>query len=161
MPDPAQESEGQVASIVTAAIGFCELGMWQDAWDELDTLPPEQRARPDALRIRLEIFTALERWDLAAILAEGMIERGETSRTTWLQGGKAIRASRGPEAAKAFLLRGTEHLRRDGGFHYAMAQIDYQLGDMDATKFRLSLAFSLDPKLKAVAMGDADLYPIW
>jgi hypothetical protein len=71
---------------ITAAIGFCELAMWQAAWDELETLEPEERALPIVLRVKLGIFIALERWESAVLLAEGMIARSDDSPITWLYG---------------------------------------------------------------------------
>src|SRR3954467_13961710 len=97
---------GRAASIITAAIGYCELSLWQDAWDELETLEPEERARPDVLRIRLGIYIALERYESAAILAESMVAKGDDSPSTWLHGAYAIRRTHCIEDARAFLLRG-------------------------------------------------------
>jgi hypothetical protein len=81
----------RIGTIITAAIGYCELQMYQAAWDELETLEPEERALPEVPRIRLGIFVALERWESATLLAEGMIARGEDSPITWLYGALAIR----------------------------------------------------------------------
>jgi hypothetical protein len=104
-------------SIIGAATGFGELGMWQAAWDEMETLEPEERARPDVLGIRPGIFIALEKYESAAILAEGMIARGDDSPHTWFQGAIAIRRHRSIEEARAFLLRAEASLQGHPSFH--------------------------------------------
>ena len=101
---------GDAEAIIPAAIGFCELGMWQDAWDELENLEPEDRARPEVLRIRLGIFMALQRFESAAIRATSLISSGFATPTTWLQGALAIRRHRTLADARDFLLRAEESL---------------------------------------------------
>src|SRR4051812_22203803 len=101
----------RTGATITAAKGFCELGMWQDAWDELERLEAEERASPDVLRLRLDIFVTLERWESAAVLAEGMIARGEDAPSTWLLGALAICRHRSIEEARAFLLRAEPRLQ--------------------------------------------------
>jgi hypothetical protein len=116
--------------VVTAAIGFCGLGMWQDAWNELETLEPEDRAQPEVLGIRLGILLALGRYESAAILAEGMIARGDTSPHTWLQGAVAIRSHRSIAEAREFLLRAAPLLEENATFQYTLASFECQLGNM-------------------------------
>lgn len=147
--------------IIGAATGFCELGMWQAGWDELETLDPEERARPDVLRIRLGILVALERWESAVLLAEGMIARGEDSPITWLHGALAIRRHRSIEEARTFLLRAEPSLQENASFHYSVAVYECQLGNLLGAKVRLSRACKLNPALQMVALEDTDLEPIW
>ena len=45
--------------IVATATGYCELGMYREAWDELETLEPEDRALPEVLRFRLGLLSCL------------------------------------------------------------------------------------------------------
>jgi len=52
---------------ITAASGYLDLGMGQEAWDELDSMPPEDRARSEVVVMRLVILQSMERWDKAEI----------------------------------------------------------------------------------------------
>jgi len=58
---------------VTAASGFLDLGMGQEAWDELDSMPPEDRARSEVVVMRLVILQSMQRWDKAAEIAIGAV----------------------------------------------------------------------------------------
>ena len=153
--------EKKFRAIVGASEGYIALGMHQEAWDELETLEPEARAHPDALALRLEIFVALKRYESAAILAEGMIANGDDTPGTWLHGAWAIRRHRTLEDARAFLLRGEAHLENVALFQYNLACYECQLGNMLGAKVRLTRAFELDPALRATALDDEDLWPIW
>jgi hypothetical protein len=46
-----------------AAQGWLELGNWLEANAELENITPQQRAHPDVLRLRVEIYSAADKWD--------------------------------------------------------------------------------------------------
>lgn len=45
------------------AIGYLQLGMFDDANDELEELPPDQCASDEVLAIRLQIYQRLAKWE--------------------------------------------------------------------------------------------------
>src|SRR4029077_10934378 len=47
-----------------AAVGYVELGMFQDANDQLEKIDPFNRAAPEVLAIRLAIYRGLKKWEL-------------------------------------------------------------------------------------------------
>lgn len=104
-------SKNTTSKIIRAAVGYCQLQMWQEAWDELETLEPADRALSEVLSLRLGIFIALQRYEAAAVLAEGLIACGDTSPHTWLHGALAIRHCRSIKAARKFLLQAEESSR--------------------------------------------------
>ena len=53
----------------TEAEGYAELGMFMEAWECLEDFPAVQRSHPEALRVRLQCCTGLERWELGEDLA--------------------------------------------------------------------------------------------
>jgi hypothetical protein len=56
--EPSDEQHWQ------AAVGYVELGMFQDANDQLEKIDPFNRAAPEVLAGRLDIYHGLEKWDL-------------------------------------------------------------------------------------------------
>ena len=56
---------------LTAAYGYHELGMHQDAWDELENMPPQDRPRLEVILMRLSIFQAMRKWEMGAEIARG------------------------------------------------------------------------------------------
>ena len=55
---------------IQAADGYCELGMWQEALDELESLPPDDRGTLPVAITRVEILKFMKRWQPPAVLAE-------------------------------------------------------------------------------------------
>ena len=47
-----------------AAIGYVELGMFQDANEQLEKIDPFNRAAPEVLSVQLEIYRGLKKWAL-------------------------------------------------------------------------------------------------
>ena len=53
---------------LAVADGFCDLGMWLEANDALDELPPQERGEIPALVIRARIYRGLGYPDKAAVI---------------------------------------------------------------------------------------------
>ena len=53
-----------------AAVGYAELGMFQDANDQLEKIDPFNRATPEVLAVRLAIYRGLEKWELMEEIAK-------------------------------------------------------------------------------------------
>jgi hypothetical protein len=49
---------------ISEARGYAEIGLWQDAWECLENLPPSDRALPAALAVRLSVCAGLHRWEM-------------------------------------------------------------------------------------------------
>ena len=57
-----------------AAVGYVELGMLQDANDELEKIDPFNRAAPEVLAVRLAIYRGLKKWELMQQIAKRLKE---------------------------------------------------------------------------------------
>lgn len=60
---------------VKAAWGFIELGLFEDAAEELDSLPAEFRVGDDVMEARIGICQRLEKWNSARVLAQSLAGR--------------------------------------------------------------------------------------
>jgi hypothetical protein len=47
---------------IAAAVGYLQLGMIDDAWEEMECLPPEQRGSDEVIGLRIEIYQRLKKW---------------------------------------------------------------------------------------------------
>ncbi len=57
-----------------AAVGYVELGMFQDANDQLEKIDPFNRAAPEVLAVRLAIYRGLKKWELMQQIAKRLKE---------------------------------------------------------------------------------------
>src|SRR5438874_8533073 len=57
-----------------AAVGYVELGMFQDANDQLEKIDPFNRAAPEVLAVRLAIYHGLKKWELMQEIAKRLAD---------------------------------------------------------------------------------------
>jgi hypothetical protein len=57
-----------------AAVGYVELGMFQDANDQLEKIDPFNRAAPEVLVVRLDIYHGLKKCELMREIAKRLAD---------------------------------------------------------------------------------------
>lgn len=153
--------EPEEQSHLTAAEGYVELGMFLDANAELDEIDPFCRHLPEVLAVRLEIYRALKKWDLMEAVAKKLAEFNLKEPQWSLSWAYATRRASSLEAAKDILLEALSRHPEVAAIRYNLACYECQLGDLTAAKKYLDTTFSLDPKLRLMALEDEDLMPLW
>ncbi|MDA7922794.1 hypothetical protein N9B73_13690 [Verrucomicrobiales bacterium] len=97
-----------------SATGYSELGMFLDAWDLIESIPPEEKTKAPTLDLRLQILTALSQWDLGEHLAELLLYAGESESKTVAR------------------------------FHYARARAFYEMGEYQKARESLKALSALE-----------------
>jgi predicted Zn-dependent protease len=144
-----------------AALGYLALGMHQDAWEELESLPPELRADDQVLDLRISIYQGLKKWESARVLAESLAKRSPENPHWWILWAFSLRREKSVEAARAVLLEAALLHPDEALIQYNLACYACVLGQMEAAHKLLSVAFTMDASLKLIALDDSDLDPIF
>lgn len=76
--------------------GYLDLGMPLEAWEVLEHLPPEQRALPEVLSMRVRIYLAMGKRDESQVVANGMVHRYQQSGHSWLSLARVMAVSGRP-----------------------------------------------------------------
>lgn len=148
----------------SAALGWLELGNWLEAYNELESLPPEQRTHPDALKLYCRVWEAAEKWPELEMIAEGAMaihpdEPAFCSHSAW------AKHMQGFSVAAADQMMGRpSHLPTDAEFCFRLACISSALGFPTDARNWLDLAFrkSDEPdKLKLRALEQEELRGMW
>lgn len=152
--------------ILTAAQGYRELGMYEDAWAELEALPfDDTRTSSRVLDLRVECCMGLEKWAMGAEIARGGIKKDRECLALYIHGAYCIRRSESLEAAFDFLVSG--HLYADkeqparGFWWFNMACYHSQLGRIEQARDCLKHAVEADERLRDLVFEDEDLEPLW
>jgi tetratricopeptide (TPR) repeat protein len=135
--------------------------LFREAWRELSSLSADDNSSFVVGALRVEILLALEKWELAAQLAEAIINQGAPIGVLYLSGGHAIRRARSLAEARAFLLRGEPLLENEWLWWYNLGCLECQMGDVEAAKARLLRTFDLQPDSRLIVIRDRDLEPLW
>lgn len=146
--------------MIRAASGWLELGMPEDALNEIQNLPKDQWGEKIVLELRLAAEMALERWmeasETAKLLCMGAVDEPDF----FLSAAFCLHELGETEEARKWLLRGPDVLSEMAVFHYNMACYLWTLGEKERAHNHLAQAFEMDESFKEAARHDKDLVGI-
>ena len=145
---------------ILAAQGYHELGLWREAWRELDGLSDAAQHRPDVLEMRILILINECKWREALGLSRQLAEAAPQEEGGWVHSAYCLHElGRTGEAIQA-LLAAPPSLREKAIFHYNFACYSCVLGQIDAAREALHRSFLLDKRYRDFARSDRDLTPL-
>jgi lipopolysaccharide biosynthesis regulator YciM len=154
IPDP------QLHRRLLAASGFCELGLFQEAVEELEGLPAEARETRSVLVIWLTLYQGWQKWAEASTVAMRLAEI-EPEESNWRVAlAYATRRSRGLASARDILIQASEKFPNCAIIQFNLACYDAQLGHLNKARIRLRQAIEMNQAFAGLARTDPDLEPI-
>jgi predicted Zn-dependent protease len=149
-----------IGRAVLAAQGYLELGMVEEALQELDSVPQSAIVGPDLIELRLHILMHGKRWHEALVAAEELLRINPEAVPGYIHGAFALHELGRTAEARDLLLKGPSLLRKDPTFHYNIGCYEAVLGNRDSALQSLNESFALDETYRAFAKGDPDLAAI-
>ena len=149
------------ASFLNPAIGYLELGMLEEANEEIENLPPEIKNSSYVLTVRMEIYRAMKNWKLMETVTRELWKRHPDDPIHWNNLAWVVRRSDSIEAANSILLDAEKKFPDDAMTHFNLGCYACQLGYLEAAKIRVGRAIELDSSFKILALDDEDLEPLW
>jgi tetratricopeptide (TPR) repeat protein len=142
---------------LNAAIGYLNLGMPDDAWNELEDIEAKDRARPEVLKLRVEVCRALESWETMAEVSNQLrkIEPDEVGHP--LNMSHAVRRFKGEAEAADILSLALRRYYDDALVRYNLACYWCVIGRIEEAREMLETAFKKDQSLRELAETDEDL----
>jgi len=144
-----------------AAQGYLALGMYKDAWDELENIPAEQRALPEVLKIRVDACRFMKKWEIAAEVSRHLAKIEPYDPRHPLNFAAAVREIKGEQAALNILEEVRGIFPSDADILYNMACYRAVLGRVAEAKALLAQAFTHDASLRITSLDDPDLVGVW
>jgi lipopolysaccharide biosynthesis regulator YciM len=153
-------ADPQVQRRLLAASGFTELGLFQEAVEELEGLPAEVRESRGVLAVWLELYQGWQKWDEAMAIAMRLVET-EPEESNWQVAlAYATRRSCGLASAREILLSASRRFPNCAMIQFNLACYDAQLGHLGEARKRLRQAIQIDKEFAELARTDPDLEPI-
>ena len=135
--------------------------MLDDAALALEEIKPEDKTRKEVLGLRVDLYMAARKWDMAAAMANHLVKVEPDNSGCWIHLAYATRRCDGIEKAEEILLRARE-------LHQDNAMIEFNLAcyasvacRFEEAKTLLKGAIELDTELRRLAIDDEDLRPLW
>ena len=145
---------------ILAAQGYHELGLWREAWRELDGLAEAAQNRPDVLEMRILILINERKWREALDRSRQLATAAPGEEGGWVHSAYCLHEmGRTGEAIQA-LLAAPVSLREKAIFHYNFACYSCVLGQIDTAREALRRSFALDKRYRDYARSDRDLEPL-
>jgi len=143
-----------------AAQGYCELGMSEDALEELACVPEELQSHASVVELRLIILMQARRWKAALNAGRELTKIAPQKNIGYIHSAFCLHELGQTDAARKLLLDGPETLHAEPVFHYNLACYECMLGRLEAARQHLDKSFELDKKFRDYAKTDPDLEPL-
>lgn len=142
---------------IAAAQGYLELGLHEEAREELAALPVEAHGRVDVIEIALLCLMGEHRWEEAFALASKLCLEEPAEPGGFIHAAFCLHEMGRTAEALDFLGRGPAELRTKPVYFYNMGCYHVKLGQMDKALRYLKQAFEMDESLRRYARKDPDL----
>ncbi len=144
-----------------AASGYAELGLYQEALEELRGLSEGAQQEVPVLAAWVELYQSWSKWDEARAVAERLTQL-EPDQPSWVVAlAYTTRRAHSLRAAREVLLAGWARFPNFALIGYNLACYEAQLGDLGTAARLLKRAVELDADLGKLAKTDPDLAPLW
>ena len=157
----SQEEQKRLLDRLRAAVGYLELGMTNDAWDELESIDAKHRSLAEVLKIRLKICRAMQKWELMAEISQFLAQHEPHDSGHFLNLSYAKRRCESVESAEAILTQAEAKFPEDALIKYNLGCYRAVTGRVAEARLVLAEAFQKEPALRITALDDPDLEGIW
>ncbi|MDZ4816959.1 MAG: hypothetical protein SGI71_11915 [Verrucomicrobiota bacterium] len=143
-----------------AAEGYFELGMFIDAWKELDKITLNLKTNLLVISLRVAILMRLKRWQDALEILDRLSRIVPGRPENYIQAAVCLHELNQTVAAREKLLSGPKALESYATYHYNLACYETVMGNINNGKKHLRRALDLDQSFASYAVLDPELKPI-
>ena len=143
--------------VIRAATGWLELGMPDDALEELAALTGEDGRERRVLELKLSAKMAKEDWQHASTTALELCEQAADEPDFFMSAAYCLHEAGRTAEARDCLLHGPGVLVEFPVYHYNMACYLWTLGEHEAARGYLDKAVAMDEGFLEAARTDRDL----
>jgi tetratricopeptide (TPR) repeat protein len=144
-----------------AAEGWLQLRLHVEAFEELENVTPENRAHPDVLSLRWEIYTAAKSHVAAEAVAEGLTRVAPKKFDGYWMRSHSLRELGRTQDAYDALAAVRQKFSGEWMLHYHLAIYLCLLGRLDEARISLERTFDLNPDHRIDALEDEDIEQLW
>lgn len=142
------------------AVGYANLGMVNDALDELNHLSPSMAADGGVMEFKLRLLERAQNWSDAAALAAKLASSHPNEARWFVAWAFAKRRSDSLETASKILCEAASLHPKDPLIQFNLGCYAAQRGDLTTAHSHVRRAIELDHGLEKLAHEDPDLEPL-
>ena len=147
----------EVATTLTAATGWLDLGLADEALMEIRSLPAKASNQQEVLELKLHAEMECGFWNAAADTSRLLCARNPKDAGYFIHAAFCLHETGDTLAACNWLLQGPKSLIKIAIFHYNLACYLCVLGKKSRAASHLQKAIKMDATFEEMALGDKDL----
>jgi tetratricopeptide (TPR) repeat protein len=148
--------------ILSAAEGYLELGMLDDARREFERLSSDDKKSIEAMTVLMGIHRASGDAVGLSMAAESLCVMDSDNVDRWIDFALVLSDENSVENARELLLEAVDRFPDTALVHFHLARLECRLGNLDQAKEHLGRSKKLCPVCRVLALTDEqDLQPIW
>ena len=151
----------QVIHLLQPALGYLQLGMIEEANEEVEALPPELKTDIDVLGLRAMIYQESGAWQLLREVSGYLVKISPENSQNWIWLAYATRRCSSISEAEQILITAVRQHPTEPMIHFNLACYAARSGDLGIARERLSQAITLDSGVRLLSLNDPDLEPLW
>jgi predicted Zn-dependent protease len=146
---------------IESAMGYYELGMFDDAHAEIERLSPKVYCSKGVLSLRASVYAEANWWERLYEVARVLVNKWPGECDHWILLGCASRRCQSIAESNDVLLEALIFHEFEPLIYFYLACNSASSGDVASARHQLTNALLLDPEIGNIAMEDADLAPVW
>ncbi|MEM6821662.1 MAG: tetratricopeptide repeat protein [Verrucomicrobiota bacterium] len=146
---------------LAAASGYYDLGMMEEALQELTHLPESKQNEPEVMMLETAIRIKAGDWKEGYTLAEKLSLQMPKHPAPWLDMAFCLHEMGKTQEALDCLLTGPEALKKEAIYFYNLACYEARLGSLKEAREHLDSAISLQSEFLKYSRKDPDLAPLY
>jgi predicted Zn-dependent protease len=137
--------------------GYIDLAMHEEAWRELENLPPEKRSSPEAQEMRIIIRLDQQELEEALRLSRALSKFHPDNHAGFIQGAYCLHQLNRTGEAIEHLQSGPETLLDEPVYFYNLACYELALGKTETALTWLRQSIEMNRAFRERALTDSDL----
>jgi len=143
------------------ANGFLELGMLDEASNEIELVEGEDRMSVEVMAFRSRMYCDAKQWELMEAVSKYVAENAPDNPQGWIMWANALRFQERYQEAKNVAFAGLDKHPEEAALWFNLACYFSLLGNQEKASENLSKATGLNKKLQQQALDDPDLSALW
>jgi hypothetical protein len=146
-----------LVSTLQRSEGYCDLGMWREAQNELETLSPTVRSHPDVIWRELKILVGQKLWLRAARVGLSLCASWPERAAFFLETTFVLEQAGEISEGLSLLRSAPAHVWNHAEAWYSLACINARMAEVEASRMALGRCFEIDQNWKFTAMYEPAL----
>lgn len=150
-----------LASAIRRCEGYCDLKMWEAAWEELEALPSELKQDLTVLTWRMQIQMGMGEHQKASFIGLSLVQQFPKKLGVLLLTAECLINTKDFQTASQLLRNGLPSLPDQADLWLTLARVEALRGQNEAARECVRQYVTLNPEAKAHVLTIPELAEIW